>query len=486
LTYTSSENLPQGTVSEGVSAVFPEESDIYATLKLKPTMINAAKANGDHICLEVTGGPKDEPVIISSELTSQPPQLKLEVQSLPKTEAEKAAAAKHRAAIEAKVAKEKAVEDHLRAQAVSKLTADELTKKGEALKTKLSQLRAASAQKESEQTTGAAFNTLKADSDAARDNEIQAKITTETATITAEEDGKMVTALTDSGLSGAARTNLENSLTTTKTTEIKKRVDAMKIEQTDAITLKHSKILSEDIEKIKARIAKELADDISAATTEASTLTDAQKATVDTEATAQVATQMADWRAGKLEVKLPDSEKVAAAKAADAMNGLTEDQRAALNSKVADEVAKAVPARLQAAVDAKMLTSQNEAVLAIQNQLKAASDTKVEADLAAQSVGKTDAEKVALKISLQSAATTALDLEITEKTTGSALSALQTQLRTDLSTQLRPAVKAELEASIMKTELAKAKVAASQAQNSAGDAELGSALDNAPSFTHHQ
>lgn len=390
------------------------------------------------------------------------------------------------AEIEAKVAKEKAVEDHLRAQAVSTLTADELTKKGQALTTKLSQLRAASAQKESEQTTGAAFNTLKADSDAARDNEIQAKITTETATITAEEDGKMVTALTDSGLSGAARTNLENSLTTTKMAEIKKRVDAMKIEQTDAITLKHSKILSEDIEKIKARIAKELADDISAATTEASTLTDAQKATIDTEATAQIATQMADWRAGTLEVNLPDPEAVAAAKAADAMNGLTEDQRAALNSKVADEVAKAVPARLQAAVDAKMLTSQNEAVLAIQNQLKAASDTKVEADLAAQGVGKTDAEKVALKLSLQSAATTALDLEITEKTTGSALTALQTQLRTDLSTQLRPAVKAELEASIMETELAKAKVAASQVQSPAGNAELGSALDNAPSFTHHQ
>jgi len=457
---------------------------MWATIKLKASMVQAAKANGDHLCFEVTGGPKDEPAILSSELTSQPPQLKLLVQSLPKTEAEKEVAAKHKAAIEAKVAKEKAVEDHLRTQSTSELTSKQLQKKSKDLETTIANIRSAAAEKETAQTTGAAFNTMKATSDSARTAAIDAKITTETATITAEETNKMQTALTDSGLSGNARINLENSLTATKDAEITKRVDAMKTEQTDKITLEHTKALSDDIEKIKAAIGKEESDDISAATTSASTLTDAEKATVETEATAEVATKMADWRAGKLEVKLPDPAEVAAAKLADEMNGLTEDQRAALNSKVADLVADQLPAKLEAAVDAKMLTAQSEAVLAIQNELKAESDTKLEADIAAQSAGKTDAEITALKASLGSAAQTALDIKITEKTTGSALTGLQTKLRTDLTTQLRPATKSELEASIMKTELAKAKVEAAQtAATGAGGAELGSALDNAKAFS---
>merc|ERR1719409_2172796 len=92
LTYTSSETLPQGTVSEGVTAVFPEESDMWAAIMLKAAMVQEARANGDHICFEVSGGPMDEPAVLSSELTSKPPQLLLEIQSLPKSEEEKKAA----------------------------------------------------------------------------------------------------------------------------------------------------------------------------------------------------------------------------------------------------------------------------------------------------------------------------------------------------------------------------------------------------------
>jgi len=397
----------------------------------------------------------------------------------------KAAEASKKAALAQKVAQETAVENHLLSEATSELTAEQLARNGETLTTTLSGLRSTAATEETEKTTGAAFNTLKATSDSARNSAIDAKVIADTATITAEENGKMTTALTDSGLSGNARINLENSLTTTKDAEIKKRVDAMTISVTDEITLNYTKELTDDVEAIKARIAKQLADDINAATTAASTLTDAQQATIATEATAKTSTKMADWRAGNLVVKLPDAAAVAAAKLADDMQGLSEDQKTTLNSKVADLVTAQLPAKLTAAVDAKMLTSQNEAVLAVQNQLKAASDTKLEADIAAQSVGKTDAEVTALKSSLETAAQTALDIETTTKTTGTALTGIQTQLRTDLSTQLSPTVKADLEATIMQTELAKAKMAAAQSAVAGGEErELGSALDNAKNFKH--
>jgi len=482
LTYTASENLPQGTVSEGVSARFPEESDIWTTLKLKPSMIQAAIKNGDHICFEVTGGPKDEPAIVSSELTSQPPQLKLEVQSLPKTEAEKEATAKAKAVIEAKVAKEKAVEDHLRNEAVSAETAKQLTKKATELEATIANINSAAATKETEQTTGAAFDTMKSDNDVARNAAVDAKITTETATITSEENNKMTTALTDSGLTGDARVNLEASLTTTKEQQIKTAVDAMKIKVNDDANLEFTKKLTDEIANIKAGIAKETSDEIAAATTAASTLSDAEKATVDTEASATVATKMADWRAGKLEVKLPDPADVAAAKLNDELSSLSETQRAALNGKIADSVQAQLPAKLEAAVDAKMLTAQNEAILAIQNELKTESDTKLAADLAAQSVGKTDAEVTALKTTLTNQSQEALDTLITQKTTGSALSALQTKLRTDLTTQLKPAVEADLKTEVTKIELPKAKVEAAQTGGISGGIELGSALDNAKSF----
>merc|ERR1711939_78009 len=173
LTYSSSETLPQATVSEGVTSQFPEESDMWAAVQLKAAAIQSARANGDHLCFEVTGGPKDEPVIVSSELTSKQPELKIEISKPPKTEEEKAAEAAKQAALERKLAAENDMEDHLKSKYKEEETAAALAAKAAALPTLVNEIKAEGTKREQEETQGDSYKVLSAEKTAEQNAEIE-------------------------------------------------------------------------------------------------------------------------------------------------------------------------------------------------------------------------------------------------------------------------------------------------------------------------
>jgi len=479
LTYTASETLPGATVSEGVTAVFPEESDIWASVMLKPSVVQSARANGDHICLEVSGGPKAEPAILSSELTSKPPQLKIEVQSLPKTEAEKKAIAEKKAAAKAKLAREQAVEDHLRETATAKLTAKALGDKAAILETKIAKIKAEGVKKENAATTGENFKAEQAKFDAEKKATLDTQLAAAATQVKEEEEGKMKAAIEKSGTTGKALEDLKAAEKVQLEQRLPAKLAAKTKEVTDKVTGEFAKKLADVLKAKRAKIAEATAKEVAAETAKASALSDAQKESIKTEAAAEVTKKMADYKAGKLKVKLPDAKAIAGAQGADPQNGLTEKQRAALATKVSDEVAKKLPAVLESKVDAKMVEATNKAIIAVQKELTDESNTKLEADKKAQTAGKTGAERKKVIDELTAAAKTALEAKITKKTSGEALIGLKTKLRVDLAAQLKPVTAAEIKAEVMKTELSKAKLVA--AQNN-GATELGSALDQAAAF----
>merc|ERR1711988_762514 len=76
LTYTSSRKLAQGDDIKEQSGGFPSGTNEWVAIKLKPAVLQSARSQGSFICLEVSGGPKTEPSIFASELTSNKPELK--------------------------------------------------------------------------------------------------------------------------------------------------------------------------------------------------------------------------------------------------------------------------------------------------------------------------------------------------------------------------------------------------------------------------
>lgn len=494
LTYTASETLPQGTVSEGVTAVFPEESDIYAAIMLKAAMVQEARANGDHICFEVSGGPMDEPAVLSSELTSKPPQLLLEIQSLPKSEEEKKAAEIKEKAAAAKLAKEAAVEAHLKEEAETKLTAAKLKEKAAQLNIDIQGLKAEAAKKEEEETTGAAFEAMKSALDAQKVQKSQTEMQAAEIEIKAKEEEELQKQFDNSPVVGAAREKLKTDLEAAKEKNIADKIAARRTEVDDRLEAENVEKLQKQIEEKKAAIATDLANKMAAATTAAASLTDVEKEAMQAAAAGEVATGMADYKAGKLEVaiamQLGDPKEIAKMQASDAMHGLTENQRAALEAKVADIMAEKLPDALDAAVNAKYAAAKNKAVSAIESELKTQSNTKLAADIASQTAGKSETEAATIKTNLEEAAQTALSAQVTAKTSGEGLVALEVKVRKELSDELKPAVQASLKADVLKNQLAFAKMQAAQAATNVNEAtknnELGSALDTAKDFKPKQ
>jgi len=468
LTYSSSETLPQATVSEGVTSQFPEESDMWAAVQLKAAAIQSARANGDHLCFEVTGGPKDEPVIVSSELTSKQPELKIELQKPPKTEEEKKAEAEKQAALERKLAAENDMEDHLKSKYLSEEKAAALKDKAAALPTIVNEIKAEGTKKMQEATQGDAFKVLSSEKEAAQNQEISEEIAEKSTAIETEENEKMGTTLVDSGLIGAERDTLRQRLETETSTAIATKIAAMKVKVESEVKAKYMDELSSSLEDKKASIENETAEKIQKATQEAATLTDAEMQAVDAKVDGRVAQGMTDWKAGKLvDPEAPASVHQAAAETAQNeldMAGMTETDKAATEAKVAQEVENALPALLNTRVQGKMQEAENNAIAEIKTKLQTDSDTKMQADIARETAGKDATETAKIKLEITQAAGDKLKTDIAAATTSSALVALKAKLQSDLTEQLRPSVEAELKAKITRQQVAAAQKAKAEEQ----------------------
>lgn len=293
-------------------------------------------------------------------------------------------------------------------------------------------------------------------------------------TIEGDEKAKMQAAIQKAGKSGEELTSLQTALNQEMLKRVKTQLATKEKEIRDKVQGEFAQKLAEKLKAERAKIADQTAKDVAKLNTAATTLNDAQKESIKTEAAATVTKKMADYRAGKLKVNLPSAKAIAGAQGADAANGLTEKQRAALEMKVSDLVAKKLPAILESKVDGKMAEATNKAIVAVEAELKKESDTMLETKLSAQpDMSAQD------KATLKAEAKKALDAKVKTKIQGQGLIGLKTKLRMDLTAQLKPAVVEDLKSEVMKVELSKAKLVA--AQNN-GSEELGSALDRAESF----
>jgi len=471
LTYTSSETLPQATVSEGVSAEFPEESDMWASIQLKAAMIQNARANGNHLCFEVTGGPKDEPAIISSELTAKPPELKVELQAPPLTQEARAAKLAEHDALQKKLKAENDMEDHLKAKYTDEEKAKELQDKAAALPTRVNEIKAAGTKREQDETQGGAYDVLSAQKESEQTTDIVQKETEETTRIETEENAKMATELTNSGLTGAARQTLQTTLETQTTENIATLVAAMKTRVANEIKTQYMSELSAALENKKAEIATDVANQIAAATGAASTLSDTEMEAVHARVEGRVAQGMVDWKAGKLtDADAPASVHQAQAEAAgnQLTAGMTEQERANMQSKIAQDVDNALPGALQTKVDGKMTEAESQSVQGVEAKLRADAAVQLQADIARDTAGQDAATAAVTKGNLETASSDKLKSDVAMATTASGLIALKAKLQADLTEQLRPGVKAELKAKFTTAELATATKANADAAAAAG------------------
>jgi hypothetical protein len=209
LTYTSSHKLTnkQPTASTGASSKFPSASDVWVGIKLKAAVIQSARASGDHICFEVSGGGKSKPVILSSELTGKKPELKLEVQSPKPTAAAKKAAAKKKAVAKKDNKKEMAAQKKCATDEKARFTAEALKAKADAMQKKIAQIKADGARALARDTQGSKKNMVVAKEAAKEAATMQQKIKEKSEQIKSMAKANMEKALIASGTTGTARTN---------------------------------------------------------------------------------------------------------------------------------------------------------------------------------------------------------------------------------------------------------------------------------------
>jgi hypothetical protein len=79
ITFTTSQNLAFERVSRGTDAVIPDDTGVWTKIELKGDAVERARVQGNDLCLSVQGGPSVNPAVISSELTTQAPQLMIQI-----------------------------------------------------------------------------------------------------------------------------------------------------------------------------------------------------------------------------------------------------------------------------------------------------------------------------------------------------------------------------------------------------------------------
>lgn len=81
LTYTGARNLAYARVSSGTTATIPNDNNQWTNIELKGDVIERSRTNGEHICLQITGGPAMGASVFDSEQTQNVPILSVETKT---------------------------------------------------------------------------------------------------------------------------------------------------------------------------------------------------------------------------------------------------------------------------------------------------------------------------------------------------------------------------------------------------------------------
>lgn len=447
LTYTSSKKLVEDS-TKAASASFPAEKDVSVSIKLDSAQIQAARSSGNHICLQVTGGPKEEPVIFASELTSTKPELKVEIQKAPPSKAALAKKAAEKKKEQEDLKKAAAVEAGFRKKREKEFTAASLGKKAEKVKKVIALKKKEAEEEATKASSGDVFKVLQAAAKAKQDKDDAKAIEDKSAIIKTEAESKMTKAITASGLTGSARSDLEKKMKAETATTVSANIANMRKEVLAAGLKTVVDAVKKKIEDKKAEIAKKLAAVIDGATAGAGVLTDAEKKTVKGQVDAKVAKDVAEYKSskvtgvpmGKKKPPKADPKKVKAPSAAE------EKAKAAKNHDVQKEVDGRLAKALNEAVAGKMGGAVASALQGLKNKFTKESDAARDAKIKTESKNKTTDEKKKIKDTVTAASAEELKTKITEASTGEKLKAIKSGLKAKLEAELKPAVEAKLTA----------------------------------------
>jgi histone H1/5 len=444
LTFTSSAKLTKkGQVVSDGSSNLPSESNMHVSVKLASAKIQAARSSGDHICLRVSGGPKDAPAVFASSRTSNKPELVLQVQSAPATASQKAKKATEKKTEKKELKKEADLEGKFKAVRHKEFLAAALSKKAEKAKLDMNAAKAKALKEKNALTSGAQMKVIKGEVEKQENTKMADAVKTQTAAIKAEEGAKKNKELLNSGLKGTQRSNLDKKLTTAMSVTIADRIKKMRAEQKAKTAKAVVAAVDKKVAAKKAQIERNLATTIAKLTKTASSLTSEEKNDVDKKVSGAVAEDVAKAKADKLNGVV---QKPAAAKAKAATKD-SEKKAADANKKVAAQVEKELPKKLADEVSRALKKEMPKTIEALKKKLTAESKSKTQQAIEKATQGKkTEKEKQSITADISAKAKAQLKKDLAQSTTGSGLNQLTSQMKTKLEKQLKPALVLKLKA----------------------------------------
>jgi len=270
------------------------------SIKLKPDVLQKARLEGSHVCLQIQGGPQSSPAIFSSELAAgNEPKLELQVQVGGNKALHFAKAAGEAAGGNVDVAAKKADAEvnAYREKLVNELRkkyTDEITQeKKKILKTQLHHLKNHVEQE---------VVVIKANTAVVAESKMRQKIKEKKQLVEREARNAMAAQVAKSKLTGKARKDLEARLESQLKADLpKKFIDVVR--QVEAETAGQGSQGSQAIKAAKAR-AEEKAQEAEASK-EASALTPKEKEIIDKKVATKLETQMAEYMRKRAKASAP-------------------------------------------------------------------------------------------------------------------------------------------------------------------------------------
>jgi len=296
LTYSKAENLAQVVCTESVGTVFADAENLWLSFKLKASMIESARAKGDHVCFEISGGTGDAaPIELASDLSSNKPELKLEVQKKPPTAAE-IAAAKAKADKDATSAVAQNKQEAIFADAAKKKFTDELmAAKGAALTTAIAKAKTDSAVALDQAITGAALVLIKQTAENSAQAAAARDILAQTEVITNQANADKEKSVVDSGLSGSKRDDFVVKAEAARAATVKTKVEAMQREANAKATATATQGAEQAVATAKTAIEDALKVNLAKLAADSSTLSESDKNQIASKVQASVAASIALW-----------------------------------------------------------------------------------------------------------------------------------------------------------------------------------------------
>jgi len=297
LTYSKAENLAQVVCTESVGTVFADAENLWLSFKLKASMIESARAKGDHVCFEISGGTGDTaaPIELASDLSSNKPELKLEVQKKPPTAAE-IAAGKAKADKDATSAVAQNKQEAIFADAAKKKFTDELmAAKGAALTTAIAKAKTDSAVALDQAITGAALVLIKQTAENSAQAAAARDILAQTEVITNQANADKEKSVVDSGLSGSKRDDFVVKAEAARAATVKTKVEAMTREVNAKATATATQGAEQAVATAKTAIEDALKVNLAKLAADSSTLSESDKNQIASKVQASVAASIALW-----------------------------------------------------------------------------------------------------------------------------------------------------------------------------------------------